>query len=80
METAPQDGNLKSRPEAPTTDLSTVWTWDEAAEIAFVEEEEINPNCHHCSSAGHFHVPSRQELKARHMPGPLYFPVLILTW
>jgi hypothetical protein len=40
-------------------------------------EHESN---HHSHSRRNFHVPTRQEQKARRIPEPIYFPTLVLAW
>jgi hypothetical protein len=71
------DTSHRSQPENPPPALwESVCTWNEEDEIRFVEHESN----HHSHSRRNFHVPTRQEQKARRIPEPIYFPTLVLAW
>jgi hypothetical protein len=61
----------------PATPWESVCGWNEEDEIRFVEHEDRDLHSH---SQHRFHVPNRQQQKARHVPGPVYFPALIVVW
>jgi len=55
-----------------------VCAWNEADEVKFVEEEEMNPNCHRKSSR---RLSFQKEGKRpRHAPAPFIRPIAILAW
>jgi len=71
---------LSADPNAALDSLSweAVCSWNEEDEIRFVEEEDDQPSCRpYCPK---FHLSTRQEWKARHIPGLAYIPALVATW
>jgi hypothetical protein len=70
-----------SHPSVPSHPLPSPWesvcSWNEEDEIRFVEHEDEG---HHSLSHRHFHVPTRQKLKARHVPATVYIPALVAAW
>jgi hypothetical protein len=59
---------------------NTDYSWNEAAEIQFVIEHEQISEKHIRRHGKRLHFPRRQERRARHIPGPLYMPAILLTW
>ena len=55
--------------------------WNEAAELQFVLEEENRGNDAMLEQRiSRLHFPRRQGLRARHVPGAIYMPAIILQW
>jgi hypothetical protein len=62
----------------PPSPWESVCSWNEEDEIRFVEHEDKD---YHSHSLRHFHVPTRQKHKVRHVPGPVYLiPALVVAW
>jgi hypothetical protein len=63
------------------TNSGTRFTWDEQAEIRFVLEHanDIEGN-YNQRRRMRLHLPTRQRLRARHVPGLLYLPAIFLDW
>jgi hypothetical protein len=69
------DSSHPSVPRNPPPNWESVCAFDEEDEIRFVEHEDKSLRSH---SKHRFRVYSKQ--KARRVPGPVYFPALIVVW
>jgi hypothetical protein len=64
---------------------SEAYSWNEEAEILFVLEEEKKHEgiyVHNVSPVRRMHLrlPSKQVRRARHIPGPMHIPAIIIEW